>query len=105
MNENYNQVPNNNYNGQPQYDYNNNYNNVAYNDDNSNYQRDDRTGKNIFIIILGIIIIILIILLLLRFCGGSGRLTGIKIGNVPVIYVGEKEKIPVSAQPVTIPRQ
>jgi uncharacterized protein YjdB len=97
MNENYNQVPNNNYNGQPQYDYNNNYNNVAYNDDNSNYQRDDRTGKNIFIIILGIIIIILIILLLLRFCGGSGRLTGIKIGNVPVIYVGEKEKIPVSA--------
>ena len=95
MNENYNQVPNDGYNQQPQYDYNNNYNNVAYNDSND-YQRSNETGKNIFLIILGIIIIILIILLLLKFCGG-GRLTGIKIGNVPIIYVGEKEDVQVSA--------
>jgi uncharacterized protein YjdB len=93
MNENYNQVPNN---GQPQYDYNNNYNNVAYNDNNG-YHEEKSTGKNIFIIVLGIIIIILIILLLLKFCGSGGRLTGIKIGDVPIIYVGEKEEVPVSA--------
>lgn len=91
MNENYNQVPNNDYN--TPYDYNNN---VAYND-NSSYQKSNDNGKRIFFFVLGIIIIIIIILLLLKFCGGSGRLNGINVGNVPIIYVGEKEEVQISA--------
>ncbi len=99
MNENYNPVSDNeqdlvNAETPEITDYSYNSNDVVYSDDNNKQSTD---WKKIILIVLGIIIIIIIILLLLKFCGKNGRLKDISLGAVPVMYVDQEYKIPVSA--------
>ncbi len=102
MNENYNPIGDSNQNVEPNLQNNDTYaynsEDVVYSDDNSNnYVNRGSNAKKIVLIILGIIIIIIIILLLLKFCGKSGHLKDITIGDVPVMYVDQEYQVPVSA--------